>query len=223
MAKKKEESKELVDTSAIPGMDLLLADDPRGEEDGFGSVIFINFSGKSGQYSVGRDREDMDPDMAFVPDPASFHKGWAFWQARKVIKRYRELWAHADKLPSYEELEGLEEKTNQDGWSEERGFKLGSPEMPGAVFHFTSTSVSGNNSIKDLRDRMRDRGRANVAAFPVFTFEREEFEAQGQTNWKPVFNIKGWLTYPNMCAVAEGKAELDDVLEEDTGRVLRVA
>jgi hypothetical protein len=49
-------------------------------------------------------------------------------------------------------------------------------------------------------------------SLPVIRFEKEEFEAQGQKNWKPKFVIEAWVTREAATAYFDGNMPLEDLL-----------
>ena len=43
---------------------------------GGGDVDYLSFSGKTGAYSLGRDKDDMDPETMYLLEPQSLIEGW---------------------------------------------------------------------------------------------------------------------------------------------------
>ena len=51
------------------------------------NVQYLAFSGKTGSYSLGRDRDDLTPDQIFILEPKSVVEGWICWKTSKPIDR----------------------------------------------------------------------------------------------------------------------------------------
>lgn len=164
-----------------------------GNGGGEGGVEYVSFSGKTGQITYGRDKEDLDEDQQFLLDPRSFFVGWICWVNNSPVARHE--WSvfephnavRADELADH----GPYRRT-QDGWQAVAG--LGFVAEGGEVkYKFGSNSKSGKNAISDLIDEVTQRLAADEPAFPVFRFTKEKFLAQGEWNFKPAFLIDEWL------------------------------
>lgn len=194
-----------------------LDEDARESGAGGGAKIFIKFSGKMDRYALGRDNDDLDLDQLFIAHPGTFTKGWACWKDRKVVDREQALVSNRASLSKFDDLEdhGPYNEKAGDGWKEERTVQLASPENPGAIYQFGMTNISGCFALADLQQACVDRMKTGRSHYPLFNFGSEEFEAQGQVNYKPTLaqNIVGWLSLEAMNAVAAGEAEIDDVMD----------
>lgn len=158
-----------------------------------GGVEYVSFSGKSGQITFGRDKEDLDEDETYLLDPRSFMVGWICWVNNSPAARHE--WSiydpqnavRADELADH----GPYRRT-QDGWQSAAGF--GFVAEGGEVkFKFSSNSKSGKNAISDILKEIKERLRSGEPSFPLFRFTKEKFFAQGEWNYKPSFLIDEWL------------------------------
>lgn len=164
-----------------------------GSGGGDGGVEYVSFSGKTGQITFGRDKEDLDEDQQFLLDPRSFFVGWVCWVNNSPVARHE--WSifephnavRADELADH----GPYRRT-QDGWQAAAGFGFVA-EGGETKYKFGSNSKSGKNAISDLIDEVTQRLAADEPAFPVFRFTKEKFLAQGEWNFKPAFLVDEWL------------------------------
>jgi hypothetical protein len=181
---------------------------------GVGGAIFLNFSGKKGVYVLGKEKDDMDEDEMFVLMPESATRGWAAWKNSKVIKRHR--WGVGEEGIAEEDLEDIAfGKGGSDGWSSERTFIAKSLD-DGKQVEFSTTTVSARNSVGDLLGAVSDKMMSGSdATYPIFCFDREEFTAHDQKNFKPTFPIKGWATMEELVAYENEELELDDILSDE--------
>jgi hypothetical protein len=105
-----------------------------------------------------------------------------------------------------------------DGWFQAKAMVLRSTEHDQQGY-FKINSVSGVSAMAEFIGEFAERAAAGLPAWPVITLDVEEFESQGFKNFKPVFNIVGWLSNEQIGALAEG-ADVSDLLdgeeEDDT-------
>jgi hypothetical protein len=48
---------------------------------------------------------------------------------------------------------------------------------------------------------------------PIIWMGREQFTAQGSTNWKPTFNVEVWVSRAAVALFAEGKMTEQELVE----------
>lgn len=178
-------------------------------------VTYVNFSGKKGVYQAGKAKEDIDEDRVFFMDFRFTIKGWNCWKGNKPVDKHR--WRALDRKSAVLEKDLEDHGPYNDrlgeGWRPMIGFWAKAFDDPDTTYEFTTDSVSGRNSVDDLMTETLDRVKKGEPFFPAFHFGREEFEAQGQTNFKPVFEIAGWLTEGQITAIlADVGYTLDDAL-----------
>ena len=118
-----------------------------GDGQGGSGNLFLNFSGKKGAYSLGRQKDDMDPEEPIVVMTESHQRGWVFWRSNKIVKRHR--WSVGAKGIAEEDLEDLEAKKDMDGWKAERAFLCKSLE-DGKQIEFSTSTLSAVNAVADL-------------------------------------------------------------------------
>lgn len=186
--------------------------DTADASNGGGDVSFVQFSGKHGRYSVGRDKDEMDPEAKFVLDPSGNRRGFICWKGSKPVDRVS--WSIFAPEQAVDEVDledhGPYKKNSGDGWSVERAFIAKG--LDGMQISFSTSSVSGNNAIADLWNEISGRMRAAEPFFPVISFDMEEFTAQEKKNYKPVFVIEAWVTAEAAGAYFEDKLSEKDLL-----------
>lgn len=179
--------------------------------------FYVNFSGKNGKLTrtVSEDgkyvKKDLDVDLSYLASPQHFTHGWICWKGKKPVGRYK-----ASIFEPHPELVNPEEHgpfdTNRgEGWQKSTGMMFRCLNE-GWTGHFDVSSASGTSEMGRLKDAMATQIENDLPYWPVFNIGVEEFEAQGFTNYKPVFEVAGWLTD---AAVEEAaKAEDEDELFE---------
>lgn len=179
-----------------------------------GDYLFVNYSGKLSRYSVGRNKEPMDPEENFLVHPELLIEGWTCWKGGSVVARHE--WPLEDRTMLAIPFSQLEDKGpypgEGDGWKQTRGFGAVSVDDPTRKVKFTTNSASGLNSVEDLMREILKRMEAQEPFFPMIRFADEQFHAQGQWNGKPTFPVDEWLTEAEAMAVASGEASIDAVL-----------
>ena len=180
---------------------------------GGGEGGFINFSGKRGEYFYGRDRTDLDLDDRYVINAYSLGGGWCCWKNSRPVDRVRWSVGKSGEIVAEDDLEdhGPYNEKIGEGWREERMFSCQSldAELQGT---FTTTSVSGCNSVRDLQIKIGKQSQSLEACHPIIRFDMVEFEAQGAKNWKPTFEVLGWVTDDQLQAWSDDKLTVDQMI-----------
>lgn len=177
--------------------------DPRGSA---GDSDYLNFSGKQGTYSIGSKQEKVDPDEMWVVNIASFEDGWICWKGgRPVATRLANISDANVPAPDMDEFGPFE--GDGDGWFQAKAFVLRSidTEQQG---YFKINSISGVSAFADLQKSIAEKAERGEAAWPVVCLDVEKFTAKGYKNFKPVFDIQGWLN-DDQIETALGAEEID--------------
>jgi hypothetical protein len=179
---------------------------------------FLSFSGKTGRYSLGRNSDEVDPDQLYIVEPQSFISGWVCWKNSKPEHRIEwSVYKAAEQAVEEDELEdhGPYRKNAGEGWQQLLGFGLIGMDAVFSQVKFSSTSKSGRNSIGDLMQEIGARSAAKEPNMPLISFSSTSFEAQGQTNYKPVLVIDAWATRDSVAAYLEGNLNEDQLIAGD--------
>ena len=175
---------------------------------------YLSFSGKTGVYALGKDRDDVDPEALFLVEPMTFTDGWICWKSSKPVDRVE--WNYIDQgravIESDLQDHGPYNSAMGEGWSSLLGFGCVSLDKEMTQIKFSSNAVSAKNSITDLHNEIKDRARRGEAQIPVIHLDKEQFEAQGAKNWKPKFVVEVWVTRESAGAYANGGITLDDLV-----------
>ena len=169
-------------------------------------VLYANFSGKLGRYLVGREKADIDAEEVFFADPATMLKGWHCWKGPKPIAKVSWFMTNPREAVALEDLPDHSpyKLDRGEGWKRMVGIFAGSLASAKRGLQFTTDSVSGVNALSTLFAEIVDRGKAGEPYYPLFSFDKEQFTAQDQTNWKPKFIIHGWSTREQMMVYRAG-------------------
>ena len=181
------------------------------------NVQYLAFSGKSGAYQLGRERDDLSDDQLFILEPKSVIEGWICWKNTKPVDRVE--WSIFNKRAAVAEVDlpdhaPYNTKTGE-GWHRALGFGCISTDGAKANVKFVTNSVSGRNAITDLLNEIVRRMTSGAPSIPVFGFSAEEFTAQGATNYKPKFVIQGWSERTEIEAFLGGSITLDELVYGD--------
>jgi len=179
-------------------------------------LTYLNFSGKKGVYSLGRDHEDVDPEAVFILEPQTVVRGWQCWKGSKPIDKI-EWNIFSGKAVAEEDLTDhspYKEKLGE-GWKKMLGFGVISADGNATQIKFTTDSVSGRNAVSALLDELAKRSRSGTDhIIPVMSFDREEFKAQEQTNFKPKLVVHSWASRDQISAFLAGVFSIKDVIDD---------
>ena len=201
----------LTNTDALKrALDTSVQDDPRGGgEDG----VYINFSGKRGVYEIGPDKDGADPDEIWLVNTASFESGWICWKGgRPVAKRMASIYGDPVVTPDMTEHGPFPEGSGE-GWFICKSMTLRSLDS-GVQGVFTTNSKSGVSSLVGIQKEIASRV-GDLPSWAIIQLSHEEFSAQGNKNFKPVFPVFGWLGDAQINALAE----LEEITEDDINRL----
>ena len=175
---------------------------------------YLSFSGKTGAYALGKDREDIDPESLYLIEPMSFTDGWICWKSSRPVDRVE--WNYLDQgsavLESDLKDHGPYNSAMGEGWSTLLGLGCVSLDNEMTQIKFSSNSISAKNSITDLHNEIKDRAARGEAQIPIIHFDKQQFDAQGAKNWKPKFVVEAWVTRESAGAYASGGLTLDDLV-----------
>lgn len=181
--------------------------DPRGAAaDG---VDYMNFSGKGGRYEVGKEKEDVDPAEVWLVNIGAFEDGWVCWKGGRSIAT--RLVPMGQEVPAQNTDEHGPFTKDGDGWYQAKSMTLRSIET-GQQAYWKINSVSGVSVMASLQKDILARLTAGLACWPVVSLDKEKFQANGYTNWKPILKIVGWLDDTNV-------EKLGEVFEDEEAQI----
>lgn len=185
---------------------------------GGGDKTFLSFSGKNGVYSLGRDKDDVDPDAVFMIEPLAAIEGWTCWKGGRPAKKHEWSVYDSSRAVRYAELEDMGPYNERmgEGWQQMMGIGMIDPLDPSNQILFTTTSKSGRNVFSDLNNDIARQMEGGDPSIPLVSFDVSEFEAHGQKNYKPVISVHAWVTREDVEAfIADESASLDDLIAGD--------
>lgn len=187
---------------------------------------YLSFSGKTGKYALGRNREEIDPEQLYLVEPQSFIRGWVCWKNSKPIDRveWSILKARTHSVDEdVLEYHGPYRESAGEGWQKLLGFGLIGCDAVQSMVQFSSTSKSGRNTIGDLMDDIGARSEVTQPDMPLIYFDSVAFEAQGNKNFKPVLTVAAWVTRASAAAYLSGELDENQLLAGDKPKKKRVS
>ena len=191
-------------TSNLPALsdaDMANALQEHSDDNPTSGVTYLSFSGKTGHYALGRNRDDMDPDDVYLVEPQSILEGWVCWKGNKPIDRVE--WSVYQRNAQAVEEHELEDHapyrtSNGEGWQPMLGFGVISLDGMASSIKFTVTSKSGRNAVDDLIEEIKKR-----------------MQAGDQKNFKPKLVVETWVTREAASSFFEGDLDAAALIEGD--------
>ena len=185
--------------------------DPRGGA--LDGADYLNFSGKRGMFTSGADGKPFDMESTLVPNIAGFQDGWVCWKnGQPVATRLANITGAPVPTPDFNEFAPFE--NDADGWFQAKAAMFKDVD-DGAQYFFKINSVSGVSALAGLIGLIADRAERGDPAWPVLQLGVDEFQAKGYKNYKPEFNILGWLSDENVGRVfSEEEVDLDELMAD---------
>lgn len=154
--------------------------------------VYISFSGKKNQYSIGQEKNDADPEEIWLVNIYSFEKGWTCWKGGSpAAKRMASVYGPPVDTPDFTE-HGPFNEARGEGWFSSSAFMLRSLDN-GVQGYFSTNTKSALNEFAKLQTEISRRIDEGEPEWPIIQLGREEFKAQGQVNGKPKLLVYGWL------------------------------
>ena len=179
-------------------------------------VQYLSFSGKSGTYQLGQNKEE--PEGLFIVEPKSIVTGWICWMKNRPVDRVEWSIYQTEKAIDEEDLDdhGPYREAQGEGWFQSLGFGCISLDDKEVQVKFSNNSKSGRNSIRALMDEIRKRVLAGEPSMPIIEFDVEEFTAQDQRNYKPLLRVEAWVSRGAVEAWVDGSLDQDKLLAGET-------
>lgn len=138
-------------------------------------------------------------------EPRTAFRGWVCWKDNKPVARHQWSLYQPEMAIAKHELEDKGPYSRaQDGWQSMLGFGFMSED--GQVqYSFSTNSTSGKNAVGDLFKEIAERTLRGEPDFPLFYFTREKFQAQGEWNFKPKFDVEEWITEEEVADMLSGE------------------
>ena len=199
-------------------MGTALVDAGRANSNGSG-VEFLSFNGKFGRWTIGKDKNEIDPEDLFVVEPSTFTEGWTFWLENKVPQGGTVEWLALKRRTAAVLETELDDPSNGarlgdgDGWKASAGFSCMTVE--GRPYKFANNSKSGVGAVAALMDECGQRALAEEPELPILTLGQVTFQSHGQPNFKPVFKVESWVNRVTMTAYAKGDFKLSSLLKNE--------
>lgn len=172
---------------------------------------YMNFSGKRGIFTIGKDNRSVQSDEYWLVNAASFEDGYICWKGGKpVAVRLLNIYSGLPPIPSPDPQELGPFTKDGEGWYQAKGLVLKSLDNDQQGY-LKINSVSGVAEIALLIEEFAKRAAVGDPCWPVVCLEAEEFTAQGYKNFKPKFEIQGWLGEEQIARLATE----DDVSVEE--------
>jgi len=176
--------------------------------------VYMNFSGKRGVYTIGQEKRKVDDDELWVLNIGSFEDGWVCWKGGKpastrMANIYRGVPIPA---PDPDEL-GPFDSGRGEGWYQAKGWIARSIDTDQQGY-FKINSISGVAEMAEMFAEVSKRLAVGQPCWPVFKYSCEEFEAQGYKNFKPVFEIYGWLDDEAIAKTVEEDFDIDELIAQ---------
>jgi hypothetical protein len=172
-----------------------------GNNDG---LTFAGFSGKTGDYTYGADKEELDPKWQGAVNMSSAARGWILWidgsvEGEEMVK----ILEGTPPLKSNLEDPGPLED-DDDGWSEQFSFEVGEMES-GERLLFKNGSKSGLRAFGNLLSQYgkaiqkgQNIGEDGAEMHPIVEFDATEFTPKNGKKkdkaYAPKFSIVDWIS-----------------------------
>lgn len=203
--------------SAVPAT---VSDNPyldAADDIGSAGLPFLKFNGKSGKYSYGSDNTDLDSGHQLAVNMKEFLIGWICWDDDEVMEEVMVNVGEGGRLPSKGSLKDHGPHDDpQDGWKEQASVLFRSIE-DGEQYTYKTSSASGVNVMRGL---MKSYGKSlaehpeevmvveiGCESFTVKVKDPKTGKVKKQENFKPVFDIVGWLPVEELEEIVNSKED----------------
>ena len=178
---------------------------------------YMNFSGKLGKFTIGKDKREVQNDEFWLLNVGSFEDGYICWKGGKPASTRMANIYTGDPIPApaSDEL-GPFNEAKGDGWYQVKGWVAKSLDY-NEQGYFKNNSVSGVAEMAGMLEEVSGRLATGKACWPVFVYDKEGFEAQGFKNFKPLFTIQGWLDDEALAGLVDD-FDIEDLMDQSEAR-----
>lgn len=188
-----------------------------------GDRCYANFSGKLGQYKLSSADgiRGTDESELWVINPNSFVRGLICWKdGRPEVNVKQSIFDDPAEMD-------VDKSAHPGGrWNRQLGWDMSSMEYEDEQYQLMLSSTSGVNEAARVIDQFGKRFAAGLAYFPVITcgvttFQGKDDKGNSVRNYKPVFNIKGWLTAEQLTAFEKDpELDLEELFDQNVSGVV---
>ena len=198
-------------TNSATNLAEMLAETKVSESNNATGKAFMKFDFKSGDFSFGRDAEDITGETIVI-NTYSIQHGWTLWvngSPKKVSAPFNaEL---PEPMPS---VDGNDP-------TESRSFEARFEDDPDTILVFDSNSHGGRTGVNKVLDQIKARAMSGEGEylFPRVKLDSDSYKAkQGATVHNPVFTIVGWI---NAAGTEQDVVEKIETEQDDASPVRR--
>jgi hypothetical protein len=178
------------------------------------SSDYMNFSGKRGIYSIGKDKRVVQPDEMWVLNVGSFEDGFVCWKGGKPVStRMSNIYTGVPIQEPDPEEGGPFNSNAGEGWHAAKGWVAKSIDTDDQGY-FKVNSVSGVGEMASMIEECSSRMAVGKPCWPAFHYDMEEFEAGGYKNFKPIFTVYGWLDDEALGKIADDEFDIDELIAQ---------
>ena len=190
------------------------------------SALYLKFDGNTGDYSFGKDQEELENGTRVAVAPSEFKNGWICWNDSKVLEEIM-VRITEGKPPAKHTLtdHGPYEDAEKDGWSQQSSAQFRDIET-GSEYLYKTSSAGGRIALANL---VQDYGKAfqrHPGELAIVELSNTSFEAKNRKTGKklgkkyaPMFKIVGWVKEDELLAKFDAMAaeqnEDEDAEEEE--------
>lgn len=151
-----------------------------------GGKSFMKFDFKSGDYTFGRENEEITGDEIVI-NTYTFTHGWTIWANGKPVKT---------AVPFNQQLPMEPAPIDGNAASESRSFEARFMDDEDTIIVFDTNSYGGRKGCDTVFGEISNRANQGEGEFifPIVKLESESYKAQqGSTIHNPVFTVVGWM------------------------------
>lgn len=188
------------------------------------SALYLKFDGNTGDYTFGKDQEELEKGTRVAVAPSEFKNGWICWKDSEVQEEIMVRITDGKPPAKHTLTDHGPYDDEKDGWSQQSSAQFRDIET-GAEYLYKTSSKGGRIALGNL---VQDYGKAfqrHPGELAIVELSNTSFDAKDPKNPKkklgkkyaPVFKIVGWVSEAELLAKFDAMAadENDDDGDED--------
>lgn len=173
--------------------------------------VYMKFNGNSGEFTVGKEGDEVPEGTELAADMMEFRRGWICWKDNEVIEEIMVRISDGKLPPEEHELTDhgpyvVNEEQN-DGWHEQAALSLTNLKT-GESYTFKSSSKSANRSLGSLLKDFSRQYKNHPGEIPVVTLGSHSFETKNKAwgkKYAPDLKINRWVKAEDIVVQVEGE------------------
>lgn len=193
-----------------------------GEDVGATQSTYMKMNGNTGEYSFGKDGEEIPVGTRLAANMESLRNGWICWKDSKVVEEILVKVVDGERPPRENELTDhgpySDDPNDGEGWHQETALDFKST-VDGMTFIYKTTGIAASRAIGQLAKDFGRQMTMHPGEVPIVELGVGSYMPKDRKKGKkyyPILKIVGWVSHEELQALESASSEA--AADEGDGR-----